>query len=129
VLIVSCDTETLTLTALLSELDVPVKVAVDVPTDALAAADKITFLEVPGVRVKVAGDADTLAGKPLTCTEICEANPSIAVADTETDVPLFGKTVIVVGLAVKEKSGVAEGDPPPQLTVIKLTLSSANKIQ
>ena len=117
---VTFETETLAEATWLSEPDVPVNVAVTVPAEAFAAAKNITFCVPPGVRVKLAGVADTSAGKPVTCNATWELNPSIAEIETDTGDPLFEKIVTVLGFTVSAKSGVDGGEggvdwlPPPQ---------------
>jgi hypothetical protein len=88
---------------------VPVNVAVEALTGAEIDADKTTLCGVPGVRVKLAGVADTPAAKPLSCTETWEENPLTPAADIETDVPEPGETIAVVGEAARVKSGEEGG--------------------
>ena len=51
-----------------SDREVPAKVTVAFPTVAFAAAVRVMFCAVPGVRLSVDGLAVTPAGRPLTFT-------------------------------------------------------------
>jgi hypothetical protein len=72
-----------------------------------AAAVKLTGWGVPGVRVKLAGDALTPAGRPLIVTGMIPVNPWIAVAETDTGWALPPAVMLkLAALTVIEKSGV-----------------------
>jgi hypothetical protein len=99
----------------LSVPDVPVKTTVEVPAAADAAAVKFTCCGVPGVSVKLAGDAVTPVGRPLIVTGIVPVNPLMAVAETDTGCALPPAVKLrLVALTESEKSGV------PSLKIIPL---------
>lgn len=70
-----------------NDLVAPVKVTVVFPIAALAAAVRVMFCGVPGVRLSVDGFAVTPTGRPLSITFTLPLNPFIGMAFTETIFP------------------------------------------
>jgi hypothetical protein len=66
----------------LSVPEVPVKVSVALPGVVFAAALRVKFCADPGVRLSVAGCADTPVGSPEIATEIVPANAFVGEAVT-----------------------------------------------
>jgi len=96
--------------------DIPVTVTVTFPLVAVDEAVMVTFCGVPGVSVSVDGAAVTPDGSPPIATVMLPANPLAAVALTATVFPEApAVTFTVEGEAVREKSAVGVGVPPPGL--------------
>jgi hypothetical protein len=88
--------------------EVPVKVRVALPAEAVEAAVKVTFCAVPGTRVSAAGFAVTPAGSPLIATVTIPVKPFDGTAFTLTTCPAPPATTeIAEGVTDSEKSGVA----------------------
>jgi len=96
--------------------DVPVTVTVTFPLAAVDDAVTVTFCDVPGVSVSVDGVAVTPDGSPPIATVMLPVNPLAAVAFTATVFPEApAVTLTVEGEAVRAKSAVGVGVPPPGL--------------
>jgi hypothetical protein len=88
--------------------EVPVKVKVALPAEAVEAAVKVTFCAAPGVRVSIAGFAVTPSGNPLIATVTIPVKPFDGTAFTLTTCPAPPSVrAIAEGAADSEKSGVA----------------------
>lgn len=86
----------------------PVTVTFASPVAALAAAVRVTFCAVPGVRLNVDGLAVTPLGRPLSFTFTVPLKPSMGTAFTEIVLPAPPcGTAILAGARVKVKSGAA----------------------
>src|SRR5579863_908409 len=89
----------------LSEPEIAVNVNVEDPATAFDEAVRLTFCDPPAVSEKLAGDALTPDGSPLSATWIVPVNPLIADADTETGCALPpGESVRLAVLEEREKS-------------------------
>lgn len=73
------------------------------------AAESVIVWGVPGVNVMVAGDKLTPAGNPLTCTETCDENPLIDVAESEVVPEPPAEIDTEFGLTPNVKSGMGGG--------------------
>src|SRR6202034_4384759 len=129
----------------LSMPDVPVNTTVEVLVAADAAAVKLTCCGVPGVRVKLLGDAVTPAGSPLMVTAMVPVNPLRAVADTDTGSALppavrlrldaftesekLGLATAAVTLSVKEAVWLSVPDVPVNATVEVLVVAEADAVK
>jgi hypothetical protein len=112
-----CGTEIVreTVAAWLNAAEVPVKVIVELPAAAVAAAVSVTVAATPGLNVTVAGLALTPVGNPEIATATLPVNPLVAVAVRLTVCAAAPAVIVsVVGAAAREKSGAGVGiDPPP----------------
>jgi hypothetical protein len=89
--------------------DVPVNVSVALPVVAPATAVRVTVWAVPGIRVRVAGDAVTPVGRPLRVTATALEKPFAPVASKLIFVVPPTLSVAVAGVADSEKSGSGVG--------------------
>lgn len=89
----------------------------------------MTCCGVPGVKLKLAGAAETPAGRPDIDALICPEKPLSAVAETETDAEAPGGTDVLVGLTDMLKSGWDGGGgpelppPPPQAVSSRIAMN------
>jgi hypothetical protein len=112
----------------LSAPEVAVKTTVDVVAVADADAERLTGCGVPGVRLKVEGEADTPEESPLAVTLIVPANPLRAVAESFTGCALPPAVRDKLDtFAAMEKSGAAVVEvtlPQPTLNPTQRRIAS-----